>query len=118
MHPLTMVPIVEKTIPVVIRSSLSPDSKGTIITASSLQCQRQHGKHVKCFSNVDGVAVIKLQAPSMDMYWMEALVSVLTRNKIAAIQIGKSPFDQAVRLTVYKKDVGTLPGSKLCLVLS
>jgi aspartate kinase len=64
LHPATVLPLVERGIPIRIKNSLRPDSPGTIITAG-VRGKGGEGGGVRSIASKNGVTTLTLRAPRM-----------------------------------------------------
>ena len=63
-HPYTMVPAVEKDIPLLIKNSLNPGAPGTRIVASAVM-RREGGRPVTGIASIEGISLVNIEGGGM-----------------------------------------------------
>jgi aspartate kinase len=96
LHPATVIPAVEKNIPVLILNSRRPDVDGTRITAESLPCKNP----VKSISCKRGVTIMNIQSTRMLMAhgFLRRIFEIFDRHQTSVDMVSTS--EVSVSLTV------------------
>jgi bifunctional aspartokinase / homoserine dehydrogenase 1 len=63
-HPYTMVPAVEKGIPILIKNSLNPDAPGTLIAAAA-SLRRNGGLPITGIASIEGISLLNIEGGGM-----------------------------------------------------
>lgn len=96
LHPSTVLPAIEKSIPVSIRNSRRPESAGTVITATP----RASTSPVKAISSKRGVSILHIQSTRMLMAhgFLRRIFEIFDRYKTSVDMVSTS--EVSVSLTV------------------
>lgn len=101
-HPKTMVPAIEKNIPIRIKNTFNPTHGGTLISASS-----QKNKHsAKTVTSIDGLSIISIEGNGMiGVPGISARIfSSLARAQVNVMMISQASSEHNVCFIVPKKD--------------
>ncbi len=95
LHPSTILPAVEKSIPVVVKNTLAPDDPGTVITRES-----KRPSLIKAIAFRSNISVLTIESSRMLMAYgfLERIFDVFSRHKISVDLISTSEI--SVSLTV------------------
>jgi aspartokinase/homoserine dehydrogenase 1 len=98
-HPYTMVPAVEKAIPILIRNSLNPKAPGTIIAAA--ETIRKDGRHpITGIASIDGISLVNIEGGGMMGIpgFAARIFSALAREGINIIMISQASSEHTICL--------------------
>lgn len=101
-HPPTMIPAMNKHIPIVIKNTFNPGAKGTIIGKDT-----SNGYGIKGISSITNIAVLMLQGSGMvGVPGVAArLFGALARNTINVILITQASSEHTICFAIDPKDV-------------
>lgn len=99
-HPKTIIPLVDKQIPIKIKNSFYPEKEGTIINAEG------SGKGIKAVNVIRDVALISLEGKGMaDRVGIDAKIfSVLSQNDFSVKLISQASSERSIGFIVNKED--------------
>jgi len=103
LHPNTMLPAVEKRIPIFIFNSRKPQSKGTLVTHTIPSGNSARVKSIASKQNLTLLTLTPRSRFSQYIFW-EHMYSVLTRHGVCSHLTGTSEYN--VTLVIDRKDVG------------
>jgi aspartokinase/homoserine dehydrogenase 1 len=100
-HPPTMLPALEKNIPINIRNTFEPENQGTFISHSSSSKEFP----IKGISSVDKVALIRLEGSGLiGVVGMSSrLFGALARNKVNVMMISQASSEHSICFAVKPK---------------
>lgn len=104
-HPKTMVPAIEKKIPIRIKNTFNPSHPGTLISASSAA----NGHLAKTVTSIDNLAIIAIEGSGMiGVPGIAARIfSALSRAQINVMMISQASSEHNICFLVPKKDSQT-----------
>jgi len=105
-HPFTMVPAVEKDIPLLIKNSLNPAAPGTLIAAGNLI--RRHGdRPITGIASIEGISLVNIEGGGMMGIpgFAARVFSVLAREGINIIMISQASSEHTICL-VFRTEEG------------
>ena len=94
LYPPTVMPVLKKKIPIVIKNTMDPDASGTTITEDV----KANGSPVKGISNIDNIALLTLQGNGMVGVpgFSKRLFETLAQEKINIILITQSSSEHSI----------------------
>jgi len=98
-HPYTMIPAVEKAIPILIRNSLNPGAPGTLIAAA--ETIRKDGRHpITGIASIDGISLVNIEGGGMMGIpgFAARIFSALAREGINIIMISQASSEHTICL--------------------
>jgi aspartokinase/homoserine dehydrogenase 1 len=98
-HPYTMVPAVEKAIPILIKNSLNPRAPGTRIAAA--ETIRKDGRHpITGIASIDGISLVNIEGGGMMGIpgFAARIFSALAREGINIIMISQASSEHTICL--------------------
>ncbi len=101
-HPKTMVPAIEKKIPIRIKNTFNPAYPGTLISATS----KTNGHSVKTVTSIDNLAIISIEGNGMiGVPGVSARIfSALARAQVNVMMISQASSEHNVCFIVPRKD--------------
>ena len=98
-HPYTMIPAVEKSIPILIKNSLNPGAPGTLI-ASSDQIRRDGRYPITGIASIDGISLVNIEGGGMMGIpgFAARIFSALAREGINIIMISQASSEHTICL--------------------
>jgi len=101
-HPKTMLPAIEKNIPIRIKNTFNPSHPGTLISKSAPQTEQI----VKNVTSIDNLSLISIEGNGMlGVPGVSARIfTTLARNKVNVMMISQASSEHNVCLVVPKKD--------------
>ncbi|MEW5799701.1 MAG: aspartate kinase [Bacteroidota bacterium] len=104
-HPKTMVPAIEKKIPIRIKNTFNPTHPGTLISASATT----NGHSAKTVTSIDGLAIIAIEGSGMiGVPGVSARIfSSLARAQVNVMMISQASSEHNVCFIVPRKDSKT-----------
>ena len=111
LFPLTINPLMEKNIPIVIRNTFNIDRKGTKITAKNVKSDYP----ISGISSINHIALIRIQGPGMmGVFGFSARVfGALAKKKINVILITQSSSEYSISFAVLPDDAKSAVNSLL-----
>lgn len=108
-HPKTMVPAIEKNIPIRIKNTFNPLHPGTLISASSKAnglASLQSGHLAKTVTSIDNLAILSIEGSGMiGVPGVAARIfSTLSRAQINVMMISQASSEHNICFLVSKKD--------------
>ena len=105
-HPYTMVPAVEKGIPLLIKNSLNPGAPGTRIAAAGAT-RRDSSRPITGIASIDGISLVNIEGGGMMGIpgFAARTFSALAREGINIIMISQASSEHTICL-VFKTDEG------------
>ncbi|WP_439151883.1 bifunctional aspartate kinase/homoserine dehydrogenase I [Winogradskyella sp.] len=103
LYPPTVMPVLKKRIPIVIKNTMKPDAAGTLISENL----KGHGESpVKGISNIDNIALLTLQGNGMVGIpgFSKRLFETLALHKINIILITQSSSEHSICFGIADKD--------------
>ncbi len=102
LYPPTVMPVLKKKIPIVIKNTLDPEAVGTTIT----QDVAPNGSPVKGLSNIDNIALLTLQGNGMVGVpgFSKRLFETLAQEKINIILITQSSSEHSICFGISDSD--------------
>lgn len=94
LYPPTVMPVLKKKIPIIIKNTLEPNAEGTTITDSV----SSNGQPVKGLSNIENIALLTLQGNAMVGVpgFSKRLFETLAQEKINVILITQSSSEHSI----------------------
>jgi aspartate kinase len=101
-HPKTMVPAIEKKIPIRIKNTFNPSHPGTLISAAS----QKHKHSAKTVTSIDGLAIIAIEGNGMiGVPGVSARIfTSLARAEVNVMMISQASSEHNVCFIVPQKD--------------
>lgn len=98
LHPMTIAPLVEKQIPLIIKNSFNPQAKGTLISAEP----EKSVQLIKGISCIENVALINIEGSGLiSVSGLTARVSdILYRAQISVLLISQASSEHSICLAV------------------
>jgi len=102
-YPPTLQPLVEKSIPIVIKNTFAPQDEGTLIDGNA---SSENGEIVKGISHIDNVALLNLEGSGMIGItgFSKRLFEALSDENINIIMITQASSEHSVCLGVRSED--------------
>src|SRR5690606_22049098 len=94
LHPQTVSPVINKNIPIILKNTFTPESRGTVISSEVVR------RGLKAISAKDGITAIKIKSNRMLMAhgFLKKIFDVFDRNETAIDMITTSEI--AISLTI------------------
>ncbi|HET6451253.1 MAG TPA: aspartate kinase, partial [Spirochaetia bacterium] len=98
-HPYTMVPAVEKDIPILIKNSLNPSAPGTLIADAS-RITRDGGRPITGIASIEGICLVNIEGGGMMGIpgFAARIFSALAREGINIIMISQASSEHTICL--------------------
>jgi len=98
-HPYTMVPAVEKDIPILIKNSLNPSAPGTLIADAS-RIARDGGRPITGIASIEGICLVNIEGGGMMGIpgFAARIFSALAREGINIIMISQASSEHTICL--------------------
>ena len=98
-HPYTMVPAVEKKIPILIKNSLNPSAPGTLI-ADAASIRRDGGLPITGIASIEGICLVNIEGGGMMGIpgFAARIFSALAREGINIIMISQASSEHTICL--------------------
>ena len=98
-HPFTMVPAVEKNIPLLIKNSLNPDAPGTTIAAAAA-ITRDTSRPITGIASIDGISIVNIEGGGMMGIpgFAARIFAALARDGINIIMISQASSEHTICL--------------------
>jgi aspartokinase/homoserine dehydrogenase 1 len=105
-HPYSMVPAVEKSIPLLIKNSLNPSAPGTLIAASA-SISHDHDRPITGIASIEGISLVNIEGGGMMGIpgFAARVFSVLAREGINIIMISQASSEHTICL-VFRTEEG------------
>ncbi|WP_296384157.1 bifunctional aspartate kinase/homoserine dehydrogenase I [Winogradskyella sp.] len=102
LYPPTVMPVLKKKIPIVIKNTMDPEAIGTTITEDT----QSNGSPVKGLSNIDNIALLTLQGNGMVGVpgFSKRLFETLAQEKINIILITQSSSEHSICFGISAND--------------
>jgi len=102
LYPPTVMPVLKKQIPIVIKNTMDPEAMGTTITKDV----KSNGSPVKGLSNIDNIALLTLQGNGMVGVpgFSKRLFETLAQEKINIILITQSSSEHSICFGISASD--------------
>jgi aspartokinase/homoserine dehydrogenase 1 len=99
-HPYTMVPAVEKRIPLLIKNSLNPSAPGTIIASAQDASGSHQGRAVTGIASIPGISLVNIEGGGMMGIpgFAARIFSVLAREGVNIIMISQASSEHTICL--------------------
>ena len=106
LYPPTVQPVLDKNIPIVIKNTLAPKDKGTLITAESTS---DNSSPVKGISNINEIALLTLQGNGMVGIpgFSKRLFETLANEKINIVLITQASSEHSICFGINQEDAQT-----------
>ncbi len=103
-HPKTMMPAIEKKIPIRIKNTFNPSHPGTLISQSTLAAER----FVKNITSIDNLSLVSIEGNGMvGVPGISARIfSALARVKVNVMMISQASSEHNVCVVIPQKDCG------------
>lgn len=102
LHPLALIPVMRKGIPVRIKNVFNPDAPGTVICANT----KESRDIVKALSLIQGTGIVNVSGAGFDFAEIMAEVfKILAEEKVNVIMVSQSSSELNLSIVVDKKDV-------------
>jgi aspartate kinase len=103
-HPKTMMPAIEKNIPIRIKNTFNPSHPGTLISQSTLAAER----FVKNITSIDNLSLVSIEGNGMvGVPGISARIfSALARVKVNVMMISQASSEHNVCVIIPQKDCG------------
>ncbi len=103
LYPPTVMPVLNKSIPIVIKNTFNPNAKGTLITDD---IREEYRKPVKGISNINDIALLTLQGNGMVGIpgFSKRLFETLAQEKINIVLITQASSEHSICLAVSQND--------------
>jgi len=98
-HPYTMIPAVERSIPILIKNSLNPAAPGTLITSADQV--RRDGRHpITGIASIDGISLVNIEGGGMMGIpgFAARIFAALAREGINIIMISQASSEHTICL--------------------
>jgi aspartokinase/homoserine dehydrogenase 1 len=98
-HPYTMVPAVEKNIPILIKNSLNPAAPGTLITAAETM-KRDGSLPITGIASIEGISIVNIEGGGMMGIpgFAARIFAALAREGINIIMISQASSEHTICL--------------------
>ncbi len=98
-HPYSMVPAVERNIPLLIRNSLNPSAPGTLI-ASAASLRRDTNRPITGIASIEGISIVNIEGGGMMGIpgFAARIFSALAREGINIIMISQASSEHTICL--------------------
>jgi aspartokinase/homoserine dehydrogenase 1 len=98
-HPYTMVPAVEKNIPILIKNSLNPSAPGTLIAAAAA-INRDTGRPITGIASIEGISLVNIEGGGMMGIpgFAARIFAALAREGINIIMISQASSEHTICL--------------------
>lgn len=105
-HPYTMVPAVEKDIPLLIKNSLNPSAPGTLIAAAE-RIRRDSARPITGIASIEGISIVNIEGGGMMGIpgFAARIFSALARDGINIIMISQASSEHTICL-VFRTEEG------------
>ena len=103
-HPKTMMPAIEKNIPIRIKNTFNPSHPGTLISQSTLAAER----FVKNITSIDNLSLVSIEGNGMvGVPGISARIfSALARVRVNVMMISQASSEHNVCVVIPQKDCG------------
>ncbi|NHW23805.1 MAG: aspartate kinase [Archaeoglobales archaeon] len=102
LHPLALIPVMRKGIPVRIKNVFNPDAVGTVICAST----KESKEIVKALSLIQNTGIVNISGAGFDFAEIMAKVfSILAQERVNVIMVSQSSSELNLSIVVDNKDV-------------